>query len=382
MRILYLSCHRALEHDELKLFDELGHRVFSCGRYMVPHAPQPPDHLRPPIDIGFEPAIHTAFQSLGCEMPILHRKVVLKKAFVDLFDLVVVMHLPEFIIDNWEAIRHKPVVWRTIGQSVDVVEAALAPFRAAGMWIVRYSPRERLIPGYLGDDAVIRFYKDAEEFGAWSGESPHVLTVNHAIRKRRSHCAFDLLEQATRDLPRLLLGTGNEDVPFAREPVSYDELKRAYREAGAYFAAGTRPASYTLNFMEAWMTGTPVVAVGPWHGSLDARHPLYEIPDLVENEKDGFWSDDVETLRTYLRSLLTDRGLALEISRRGRSRAIEWFDKARIKAEWRTFLAGFECARSGGMEATPVGGGLTRPAPPAGLQRPGGFELLAGRGPL
>lgn len=341
MRILYLSCHRALEHDELKLLDGLGHSVFSCGRYLNPRQPQPPDELRPPIDIGTEAGLLDEFYRLGCQMPVLHRKVLLTRAFVDLFDAVVVMHLPEFIFDNWEVMRHKPVVWRTIGQSLEGVEATLAPFRRDGMWIIRYSPRERLIPGYIGEDVLIRFYKDPDEFAGWNGTAGHVLTVNHAIRKRQTHCPFDFYEEATRPFPRVLLGTGNEDVPFSREPASYEALKSEYRAAAAYFAAGTKPASYTLNFLEAWMTGAPVVAVGPAHGNLDERHPLYEVPDLMENEKDGFWSDDVETLRTYLRSLLSDHGLASEISRNGRQKAIELFGKARIQEEWRRFLTEF-----------------------------------------
>jgi hypothetical protein len=37
---------------------------------------------------------------------------------------------------------------------------ALARGAPEGLEIVRYSPMERNIPGYIGEDALIRFYKD------------------------------------------------------------------------------------------------------------------------------------------------------------------------------------------------------------------------------
>lgn len=48
-------------------------------------------------------------------------------------DVIIIMHDPKIIINNWEKIKHKRVIWRSIGQSYPLVEKMLLPYREQGM---------------------------------------------------------------------------------------------------------------------------------------------------------------------------------------------------------------------------------------------------------
>ncbi|WP_147275011.1 hypothetical protein [Paenibacillus prosopidis] len=98
------------------------------------------------------------------------------------------MHAPSIVINNWEKIKHKRVIWRSIGQSFASVEQVLQPYRNQGLEIVWYSPIERMIPGYIGEDAVIRFYKDPAEYHGWVGNKNQIMALNQSMRERAIDC--------------------------------------------------------------------------------------------------------------------------------------------------------------------------------------------------
>jgi glycosyltransferase involved in cell wall biosynthesis len=338
MRILYLSCHSILEHDEVKLLTELGHYVFSPGAYLDPSVS--PDQMRPALDsVKYDPEDVAAFHALG--KPGRDNKELLTKEFVDRFDTIIVMHMPKWIVLNWDAMKHKNVVWRTIGQSISPQEKALQSYREEGLKIVRYSPRETTIPNYIGSDALVRFYKNPDEFGNWSGEEKRVITFAQNMQQRDANCNFTFFEEVTRPYPRGLYGPGNENSgDFAHGKQDFEELKRLMRDSRVYFYTGTHPASYTLNFMEAWMTGIPIVAMGPKHGNARyfPDHELYEIPDLIQNGINGFISDDPAELRTAIEVLLNNEKVAQMVSENARADAIKVFGKETVGKQWKSFL--------------------------------------------
>lgn len=346
MRLLYLSCHSILEHDEISLFNKLGHYVFSPGAYVEPANPGEAS-LRPGLmDIKYDPEDVVAWRKL--QDAVGHDKdpkYSLSKEFVDRFDAVVVMHIPDWVINNWEVMKHKVVIWRTIGQSVAHQELKLSHYRNQGMKIVRYSPMERNIPHFCGEDALIRFYKNPEEFGNWTGEDKRVINFTQHMKQRDRACNFTFFEETTRPFPRGLYGPGNEIAgDFAQGRQSFDELKSLMRKSRVYFYTGTHPASYTLNFMEAWMTGIPIVAIGFDRGNSKSfpNHRLYEIPELIENGVTGFVSDDINELQVYINSLLNNDELAKSISVNARKRAIEVFGVDAIAPQWEAFLNGLQ----------------------------------------
>lgn len=328
MKILYLSCHSILEYDELKLFEELGHEYFSLGSYLDPQ--NPVDQIRP--------ALNQKVRSYWYDRAPNRNKI--PKDFVEDFDVIIVMHIPEWITDNWENIKHKRVIWRTIGQSDAKTEAKLAPYRAQGLQIVRYSPKEESIQGNAGCDAIIRFYKDPNEFNFYNGTNKRAITIAQNMKHRAEFCNYDTFTKIVEGVPAKLYGPNNENAGELNGGfLTYEEMKQTYRDNRVYIYTGTQPASYTLNFIEAFMTGIPVVAIGPKYGnSLHIGGDLYEVADLIQNGITGYVSDDIEFLRNQVIRLLENPREARLIGERGRMRAIELFGKDSIKLKWSKFL--------------------------------------------
>ena len=341
MRILYLSCHEILNYDEVKLLNELGHQVFSPGSYVCEDN-KGDLNLRPGL-VKYDEydALMEEWHRLG--QPGKDNKECLTPEFIKKFDAVIIMHLPLWIHTNWEAFKKAgvPVVWRTIGQSVSHNEAELAKYRAQGLKIIRYSPMERLVPGFIGEDVLIRFYKDPEEFKGWNGNIPELITFGQHMERREPATNFKWFDFVTKPFPRKLFGPGSETLTYGMGKVPYSDLVKNMQDYRAYFYTGTWPASYTLNFIEAMMTGIPMVCIGPKKGHPHGwfkGHDLYEIPEIITNGVDGFWSDSEQDLRFYIQSLLQDHKLAQEISAKGRAKAIELFGKETIKQQWNDFL--------------------------------------------
>lgn len=325
MKVLYLSCHSILEYDELKLFEELGIDYFSLGSYIDPL--HPADPIRPALT-------HKPDEWCYANAP---DRANIPQEFFDKFDVIIVMHVKEWIIDNWEKIKDKLVIWRTIGQSIPSYERDLLPYRQQGLKIVRYSQREAYIQDQIGCDAVIEFYKDPKEFGMWNGRERQIMTLNQDMKNRARECNYDAFLEFAQDLPVKLYGTKNEGSgDISGGYLSYEAMKQKMRDCRAYFYAGTQPASYTLNFIEALMTGIPVLALGSAHATSIglAGHDTYEIPDIIQNGVNGFYSDDILQLQEWAHALLKDEKTAARIGAMGRQTAIEKFGKDNIKLKW------------------------------------------------
>lgn len=340
MKILYLSCHSILEFEEISLFHELGHQVFSPGAYVDPGNPGDTT-MRPGIPgLIYDPEVLAKYHAIppGADGD---RKDNLTKEFIDYFDAVIVMHIPRWIKGNWKVMKHKRVIWRTIGQSINSIERTLRHCRKDGLQVVRYSPMERNIPEYIGEDAMIRFYKNQDEYCGWTGEKVRVISFAQHMKTRDQACNFTFFENVTRPFERCLFGPGNGNIgPWCADRVPYDQLKKEMRENRVYFYTGTHPASYTLNFIESWMTGIPIVAIGSKYGNAYyfPGHDLYEIPHLIENGVTGFVSDSAVELQNHIRFLFESPEEAKKISERARLNAIAHFGKDKIKAQWQEFL--------------------------------------------
>ncbi|WP_155816358.1 glycosyltransferase [Bacillus methanolicus] len=329
MRILYLSVHEVLEYDELKIFTELGHECFSHGAYCRPHIGS---SLRPPIpEMSFDPH----FADLVDRFP----KNNLPPELIEDKDIIIIMHTPSLVIDNWEKIKHKRVIWRSIGQSVPEVERMLLPYREQGLEIVRYSPREKMIPNYIGADAVIRFYKDPKEYDGWVGNNRQIMALNQSMKQRWLECNYPIFHHACKGYPVKLFGPDNEGLPENSGILTYEQIKQEMRENRAFFYTGTRVTSYTLGFIEAFMTGIPIVSVGETQGNHPSfEQRTFEIHEIIENGKEGFVSDNVLELRIYLNELLNDHEFAKGISENARKKAIRLFGKENIKEQWKRYL--------------------------------------------
>jgi hypothetical protein len=260
------------------------------------------------------------------------------QAFCSLFDVVIVHHNTDFISANWEILRHSRTVWRTIGQELHFAEEKMRAHRRMGLKIVRWSPEERHIRDYIGDDAVIRAAKEPEEWCGWTGGTARLLTFNNNFRARGDRMSFAFHQQCVAGLPFDLYGLLNDGVPAWRgvaDPEEQHALLRGHRIA---FITGTNPAPYTLGFVEAWMTGIPVVHVGRQRFSA-GQQGVYEIDHLIANGENGFLVDEEDEARDIFDTLLRDRTLCEQVSAKGRAAAIGFFGRDRAAASWSAFLA-------------------------------------------
>ncbi len=329
MKIHYLSCHSILEYDEVQLLTDLGHEVFSNGAYLDPRG-----HITLP-----RPAIKGAkFYEDYAKLASNTAKTNLPSELIEPFDCIIVMHSPDVIINNWDRIKHKKVIWRTIGQSTQAVEASLKPMRDEGLKIIRYSPKEGNISTYIGGDALIRFYKDENEYKGWNGESSNIVTFAQSLKGRRSHCHYDEIFSVIEQFDGLIYGPGNDDLgKYNGGSVSYETQIEKMQNARALIYGGTAPASYTLSFMEALMVGTPVVAVNREMANIIYDFDFYEVDEILTTI-DGIICGSLEEMKQKTNDLINDHAYAQEISNRQRFLAISLFGKEKITKQWEDFL--------------------------------------------
>ena len=343
MNILLLLAHSIEEHDQIKLLSELGYDVFSIGGYIDPAAPHDPKRPALP-NAPRHPELRAVVDSLGTTDNLDAAKRHLPDDLIDWADTIICHHFEHsWIVPQWERIKHKRVIWRTVGQSVEYNERMMAPLRSEGLQIVRYSSRERNIPGYAGEDALIRFYKDPDEWCGWSGNNARVVNFTQHLRQREPYTNWRFWDAATRGLPAVAMGPGSEEIDGPGE-MSLGDMQFALRNSRTYLYTGTQPASYTLGLIEAMMTGIPVVSIGPsWMKVFPYGPDLFEGHQIVSSvDEHGWhwkpWSDEPDKARDMLVTLLASKSYATEQSGVQRARAIELFGKAKIAAEWQAFL--------------------------------------------
>lgn len=335
MKIHYISCHAILEYDEVSLFTELGHQVFSNGVYMYPEGH--PLLPRPGIKNG---AFFPELIDLARRVP----KTELPKELIEPFDVIIIMdghHVPDILRLNWTSMRHKKVVLRMIGQSLPGKEKALQEYVDEGLKVVRYSPMEANLKNYARSEAIIRFYKDPEEFHNWNGNDLKVVNTSQTLKGRRDFCGYDFMMKVGPGFPFKVYGSGNEDLgEFNGGEIPYELLKGQLRDARVFLYGGTWPASYTLGFIEAWMTGIPVVSINKdlWKHKDNSDIDLFEIPKLIATGDNGFVARDVVHAKEIIERLLGQDDYARKIGEAGRQEAIRVFGKEKIKGEWNALL--------------------------------------------
>lgn len=335
MKLLYIGCHETLEYDEVKLFTELGIDVFSYqGSYMNPSGHE--SLKRPAISGGI---YHEEF----AQEAIKYAKTKIPKEFFDKFDAVMIMHDPNVIVENWDRMKHKSVIWRSIGQSTSHVENMIRRTRYDGMKIARMSPIEERISGYIGSDTMIRFYKDPDDWKDWNGNEKRVINFTQSLLGRRVFCHYDLIHQLMQGFPSLVYGSGNTDLGgLDGGELSYELMCGTLRDNRVFVYGGTWPSPYTLSFIEAMMTGIPMVCIGKQLAEEVVPQPdqidYYEIPDIIRDGYNGFISNNINELRDNIHQLLENQDLAKSIGENGRKTAIELFGKEKIRSEWEEFF--------------------------------------------
>ena len=341
IRIAQCLSHSVESWYQLDLLTSLGYEVIDIGPYIDPAHPHV--DTRPPLpDVPLYPELWEAVESTKAERdPQDH----IPDAVLDWLGddgIILFHHRLEKLFGDWGRIRDwkrgsggRRVIWRSVGQSVANNEREASPFRVAGLERVAYSPREANIPGYVGHDALIRFWGHQVD-EPWIGSDRTVIQVSQNLRQREPFTNWTFWDTVTRDLPRWPIGPGSE-VIGGSGALPWAEVQQALLRSRAFLFTGSQPASYTLGLIEAMHAGIPVLSIGPaWmrvdYGDTDAR-TLFEGHELAP-----LWTDDPSVAHHILRRLLNDGAYACDVSRVTRALARERFDRNTVGAQWSAFL--------------------------------------------
>ena len=356
--VLLILSHAIEEYDQIRLLSGLGYDVFSLGGYIDPAHPHTPQRPALP-DVPAHPELQAAVDALGTDDNIGAAAAHIPDEILDWLgdDGIIIAHhyLEQRIYPQLPRLRdwlnghsERRFIRRTVGQSVahneEMAQAALdAGLR---METVRYSPNEVHIPGYTGQDALIRFYKDPAEYNGWTGDAAYVLGFGQHYLQRAPWTNPQFWLDATEGLPRILAGPGSEDFRTGTGEMTPDELKARLRCARVYLYTSTQPASYTLGVVEAMMTGTPVVSIGPrwmqifgdYSPLLFEGHQLAVPPASKDRADEPYDPNKVEDVRWLIKRHLDDYEFAARQSAWTRNRAIELFGMNKIATQWADFL--------------------------------------------
>jgi len=351
MRLLYVSsCHPTLEYNDLLLFSELGIECFSTGIYIDPKSPLP-IHWRGPIStIESNPDLINQFKALnplyasgllvGYNRP--HLK--LTKEFVDNFDVVLCCSFTHYIMENWKVLKDKVVLWRTYSDETPQMELQMKSYVDCGVIPIRGTESELMIENSCGGK-VIPCCVDEDYYKNWIGNEDCVLSFQNAFMIRQNEITgqsyLNLRNKLEPDVKFELYGdTVPVKHPLSLGLISPKDQLHKYQACKLYFSIGNHPAAVTYNFLEAWMTGCPVVTFGYKIGKVTqgGRNHCYEVPSYIENGKEAFYSDSLQELADYIQMLYNNNKLRKELSNAGRTKAISLFGSRVIKRKWVKFF--------------------------------------------
>jgi len=336
MKIQYLSCHSVLEYDEVKLLTDLGYDIYANGSYRDPAGA----YTLP------RPGIPGAkFSEEFFQLTAKHPKTNLPRKLIEPFDTLIIMsgESERILTSNWDNIKHKRVIWRSIGQNTPATERMLQKYKKEGLIIVRYSPKERKYANFAGESALIRFYKDPDVFKGWVGDSKKVINFTQSLKGRGQFVHHDEIMGAIVGFDSKVYGSGNNDLgSFNGGEIPFKMMLEKMREARVYVYGGTWPACYTLTIMETMMLGMPVVAISKQLANIPnaEQFDFYEVDEIIEDGVNGFICDTVQEMRKRIDELLNDYELAKKISMGARKKAIEVWGKEKIAKQWDKLLGG------------------------------------------
>jgi hypothetical protein len=330
LKILYLSCHESLEYDDVSNLRALGFDVFVVGhntynnsditiKKLAPNDIQLQEYFDSFFKIGFKPGL----------------QIKLNAEFINKFDIIISSHYSENIIFNWEYMRSKICIYRSIASCNVAHEKFYSNYRKQGLKIVRLSPAENKIADSVGSDAIIRASIEPNYYKQWVGENLNILTIQKMINisPSRMHNEYEQVTDIFKD-QRILCGKYNEMIPYAKNNVSENELVELRSNCRVYLALCSKPAPLVITFSEAMMAGMPIVTFG----KKLIGYEWFEQPDFIENGINGFYGNTISEIQNYIRILLSDYEWSKSISIKARETAIKHFSPDIAREKWRIFF--------------------------------------------
>jgi len=349
MRVLYLSgFHPVLEYDECLILEELGFDWFSTGIYHYPQKPLdiPSLNIRKPIDREPDPEVDAHFFYANPKyfesFTGLSRPHVVVPKFVAEWADVIFCTSYKFIINNWKVLKNKPIIWRTSGAINENMEQEMQPYVKHGnVYPVRFSNQE-LISQYSNGGEVIRNFADETIYKNWKVGGKNVLSFQSWFSERQSLPMNKYyISQISPNFACDLYGAFITKNPLNKGTLSWEKQIEVYKTCGVYFYIGSPVSIVAYNFLEAMMTGCPIVTYGPRIGGYclqSTNEVLHEPSEFIENEVDGFYSDNTEQLKRYIKILLENPTMAEQVSCNARKKALKLFSKDKAIKKWKNFF--------------------------------------------
>lgn len=182
-----------------------------------------------------------------------------------------------------------------------------------------------------GEALVLHHGIDSQEFSPSPEyeKEPRVLSVVNDWVNRDWCCGFNLWKEVTgfpeSSLPIFVLG----DTPGLSQPASStEELINEYRKS-LIFLNTSLISPVPTSLLEAMSCGCAIVSTA-----------TCMIPEIIENGKNGYISNDPKQLRSFVEKLLNDKELALEIGNNARQTVIDKFSIDSFVGNWNQIFYG------------------------------------------
>lgn len=313
MKLFMEVCHTTLEYDMARMFTDMGIEVYSdTWDLQNRENPQRPT-LKGVTDthIPFSPSTDVVVLFQTPDHP--------NKAFHYCLNY----NIPVILIafgQSWTKERVEFVC--ETARNFDKLTVVAYSITECDVYAKAGMPPEQL--------KLIRFPKYLEDYGPWTGGNKKVYISCNSIARdnpnfnRALACNYELVKTLYNKygIPLVLSGNETEKITFGVGPISWNDMRKYFRESDCFFSNGTAPASLTLSLIEAMCSGTPVVAYDNGYG--------------IKNEHltGVIISRELSNLASYIKGFIDNPKLGKTYSNRVLETARQLFDVNQIKKQW------------------------------------------------
>lgn len=173
---------------------------------------------------------------------------------------------------------------------------------------------------------------DPCEYDCYTGELPIGLRVSNQVSLRNKLLCWNVHDAIVKGFEWHLVGY-NPDMEGVGPAKDWEHLKDLFKTHRYYIHTAREGLEdgYNLALLEAMCTGMPIVS------TFCENSP-------VEDGVSGFVSNDIDYLRSGIRSLIADRELAIKMGMKARLTAIEKFPLEQFITKWQAAI-GEACRR-------------------------------------
>lgn len=148
----------------------------------------------------------------------------------------------------------------------------------------------------------------------------HVLTVANKFKERDYCLNYSGWERVTQGLDTRLVGEGNGE--GTKNCKDVNELVEEYNKCSVYLNTTTL-SPIPMSLLEAMSCGCAVVSTA-----------TCMIPEVIDNGKNGYISNDEEELKMYVQTLLKDQELRKNLGLNARNTIKELFSEEKFVKNW------------------------------------------------